>query len=358
MKISREDLRWAALKGVITDSQADSLWQALEGRSAVRPKFDLAHLAFYFGALIVISAMGWFMTLAWEQYGGGGILIISLVYVVCFALTGWTLWSKQGLKVPGGLLFTMAVCMTPLIVYGLERLSGLWPQGDPGVYRDFHIYVKGSWLLMEAATIVAALVTLRFVRFPFLTAPLAFALWYMSMDLTPMLFGKDEFAWHERLWVSCWFGLAMLLVALCIDERSEEDYAFWGYLFGLLAFWGGLSLMESGSEWQKFFYCLINVSLMLSSVLLQRRVFMVFGVMGVFGYLGYLSYDVFKDSLMFPFALTFLGVLIIALGVVYQRRREAIERFVLGLVPASVQTMLPKARVRHSNPTGLEGDRS
>jgi ABC-type molybdate transport system permease subunit len=150
----------------------------------------------------------------------------------------------------------------------------------------------------------------------------------------------------------------MLLVAFCIDERSEEDYAFWGYFFGLLAFWGGLSLMESGSEWGKALYCLINVGLMLLSVLLQRRVFMVFGAMGVFGYLGYLSYDVFKDSLMFPFALSFLGVLIIALGIWYQRRREAIEQVVLGLVPASVQAILPKTRGRHSNSTGLEGGHS
>ena len=349
MKISREDLKWAALKGVITDSQVEALWQALDGRSDVRPRFDLAHLAYYFGALIVMSAMGWFMTLAWEELGGGGISAISALYALCFVLTGRTLW-RQGLRVPGGLLITLAIWMTPLIIYGLERLSGIWPQGDPGTYRDFHIWVKGSWFLMEVGMIIAGVVALRFIRFPFVTFPIAFALWYMSMDLTPLLFGKEEFAWHERLWVSCWFGLAMLLVAYCVDKRTEEDYAFWGYLFGLSAFWGGLSMMESGNEWRRFLYCLINVGLMLLSVLLQRRVFMVFGAIGVFGYLGYLSYDVFKDSLMFPFALSFLGVLIIAVGVAYQRRREIIERFVWGLVPAGVQEMLPKQRVKHTNP--------
>ena len=81
----------------------------------------------------------------------------------------------------------------------------------------------------------------------------------------------------------------MLVVAYWIDQRTSEDYSSWGYLFGLLAFWGGLSLMESGNQWNKFLYCLINVALMLLSVLLQRRVFIVFGALGVFGYLGYLS---------------------------------------------------------------------
>ena len=196
MKIVREDLSWAASSGVITEAQADALWQALEGRSDVRPRFDLAHVAFYFGALIVMSAMGWFMTLAWENYSGGGICAIAAVYALCFLLTGRNLWQKK-LKVPGGLLVTLAVWMTPLVIYGLERLSGIWPRGDPGTFRDFHIWVKGSWFLMEAGTIIVGVVALRFMRFPFLTFPIAFALWYMSMDLTPLLFGKEEFAWNE-----------------------------------------------------------------------------------------------------------------------------------------------------------------
>ncbi|HUK82451.1 MAG TPA: DUF2157 domain-containing protein [Verrucomicrobiae bacterium] len=346
MKIVRNDLGVAVSKGIITESQADALWQALEDQGVVRPRFDVANVAYYFGAFTVISAMGWFMTLAWERFGGGGIFVISGVYALCFTLAGWSLWRQREMKVPGGLLVTLAVWMMPLAIYGLERLSGVWPQGDPGTFRDYHIWVKGSWFLMEVGTIIAALVAMRFVRFPFLTFPIAFSLWYMSMDLTPLLFGKPEFTWNERLWVSVWFGLAMLVVAYCIDQRTHEDYAFWGYLFGLLAFWDGLSLMESGSQWKRFLYCLINVSLMLLSVLLQRRAFIVFGAVGVFGYLGYLSYDVFKDSLMFPFALTFLGILIIALGVTYQRKRVAIERFVLDLIPPVLQGLLPRNRPR------------
>jgi len=344
MKISEEDFNWAASKGLISAEQAATVWKALENRDSAKPQFDMAHVAYYFGALIVISAMGWFMTQAWERFGGGGIFLISTVYALCFILAGRTLWFKENLKVPGGLLFTMAVCMTPLAVYGLERLTGIWPQGDPGIYRDYHIWVKGSWFLMEIGTILAGLITLKFVRFPFLTAPIAFSLWYMSMDLTPLLFGKTDFSWDERLWVSLWFGLAVLLASYFIDRRTKEDYAFWLYLFGMLAFWGGLSSMDSKSELNKFLYCLINVGLMLLSVLLDRRVFIVFGALGVFGYLGHLAQVVFKDSLMFPFALTLLGLAIIYLGIQYQRNREGIERAIHNLVPQSLRKLLPKER--------------
>jgi hypothetical protein len=59
------------------------------------------------------------------------------------------LWRQRGLREPGGLLVTMAVCMAPLAVYGFERMTGLWLQGGPGEYRDFYYWVEGSWFPME-----------------------------------------------------------------------------------------------------------------------------------------------------------------------------------------------------------------
>lgn len=345
MRISKDDLAWAVSQRVLSSEQAESLWKALESRGGTKPRFDLAHVAYYFGTLVVMSAMGWFMTLGWERYGGAGIFIISIVYAFLFVLAGHNLWHKENLKIPGGLLFTLAVWMTPLAIYGLERMTGMWPQGDPGSFRDYHVWVRGSWVLMETGTIAAGLVALRFIRFPFLTFPIAFSLWYMSMDLTPLLFGKNESSWDERLWVSVWFGLIVLLVSYFIDQRTREDYAFWGYLFGLLAFWFGLSLMETGSEFNKFVYCLINLVLILLSPLLERRAFIVFGSLGVFGYLGHLSYTVFKESMMFPLVLTLLGILIIYLGIEYQRNRDSIDRFLLALMPEAVRELRPSKRL-------------
>jgi hypothetical protein len=234
--------------------------------------------------------------------------------------------------------------MTPLAIYGLERAIGVWPQGAPADFQSYHIWVKGSWILMEVGTVISGLIALRFIRFPFLTFPIAFSLWYMSMDLTPLLIGKPEFTWRERLWVSLCFGLVILLVTYLIDRRTADDYAFWGYLFGLMAFWGGLSLMESGSEWKKFLYCLINVGLIILAVFLQRRVFVVFGACGVSGYLGHLSYNVFKDSFLFPMALSLLGLTVIYLGVQYQRHRERLEEAVLDMIPVSIRRLRPIER--------------
>lgn len=344
MKISKDDLEWAASQGLIAKDQIEKLWNALEQRPSTQSKFNLSNTLYYFGSLIVISAMSFFMTLGWEMFGGTGIFLIATAYGIAFAGTGYYLWFKRDLKIPGGLLFTVAVCMTPLAVYGLETLLGIWPQEDPGFYRDYHVRVKGSWFIMELSTIIAGLIALRFVRFPFLTAPIAFTLWYMSMDLTPLIFGKNDFSYDERLWVSLWFGLALLAVSFAIDRKTKDDFSFWGYLFGMLAFWGGLSLMNSDSEVSKFIYCLINIFLMFISVLLQRRIFMIFGATGVFGYIGHLAWRVFEHSMIFPFVLSLIGAAVILLGISYQKHRSAVEKYILDHTPDFLKKRLPQGR--------------
>src|SRR2546430_3923297 len=121
------------------------------------------------------------------------------------------------------------------------------------------------------------------------------------------------------------FGATVLGVTYLLDRRTDQDYAFWLYLLGLVAFSGALTYDGVGS----ITYCLINLGLMLVAVLLQRKTFMVFGAIGVYSYLGHLAFYVFKNSLLFPAALTALGIAIIAAGVWYRSREAAVEAALL-----------------------------
>jgi hypothetical protein len=343
--ISQDELRRVATTSGLSIDQADRLWHALQSSSAdsEKPKFDAANVAYYLGALIVIGAMGWFMNKAWEGLGGLGLFTAAACYAVCFILAGRILWKKPALRVPSGLLFTMAVCMVPLATYGVERWTGFWPASDPGSYTRFHPYINGSWIIMEVATVLGGFVALRFWRFPFITAPIAYALWYMSMDLADLISGSHQLSWQEKANISAVFGAVMLLGAYIADLRGKaEDYAFWAYLFGLMTFWGGLSAMESHSEFGKFIYCIVNVFLIFCSLALRRRVFIVFGALGLFGYLSHLAYRVFQDSLLFPVILSLIGLLIIYIGIQYQRRRQRIEhRFRTTVVP-HIRAFIPE----------------
>jgi hypothetical protein len=72
-----------------------------------------------------------------------------------------------------------------------------------------------------------------------------------------------------------------------------------------------------------------------------RRTFLVFGALGLFGYLGHLAYCVFNDSLLFPFALSLLGIGIIYLGLQYQRRRKQIEQCIRSLIVPHIRSLIP-----------------
>jgi len=344
MRIEQDDLNWAASQGIIDERQAENLWQALSDKTVDRPNFGLVHVLYYFGALLVIGAMGWFMTKAWESLGGAGIFTISVIYAVMFIGLGYRWWGREELKVSSGLLVTMGVCMTPLAVYGLQRWLGVWAFDDPGEYKSFHRWIKGGWFFMELATVVIGLVALRYFKFPFLTVPIAFALWYMSMDLTPIIFDGDPHPWKGRKMVSLWFGLAMIAGSYLIDRRTREDFAFWGYLFGTIAFWCGLSLMDSNNEVSKFLYFLTNVLLMGVSVFLQRKVFVIFGAIGSFGYIGYLASDIFADSMLFPFVLTIMGAMILYCGILLHRHGKKIEQSLVSAMPEWMRELRPSFR--------------
>lgn len=304
------------------------------------PRFDVAHLLWYAGALIVIGAMGLFTSLAFATWGGGALATTAVLYALLFAVIGHALWQRD-LKIPGGLSIAIAVTMAPLFVFGVQEKHGWWSHEDPDNYRDFYHWIKASWLPMETATIIAGIVALLFYRFPFLIAPIAVALWFMSMDLVSWIFGKDWNSWDQRKLVSLWFGLAMLVSAWLVDVRARGDFAFWLHLFGLMAFWGGLTLMESDSELSKTLYCLINIGLLALGIFLQRRAYAVFGALGVTIYLHHLAEDIFQDSLLYPFALSLIGLLILGFGILYHKKQEAIGDALRKHLPASLEALRP-----------------
>ena len=165
------------------------------------------------------------------------------------------------------------------------------------------------------------------------------------MDLTPLLFGRDNFSFEEKKIVSCTFGFCVLVCSYLVDRKFKKtDFAFWTYLYGMLSFWVGLSMMDSNSELSKFVYCLLNLLFIILSLYLRRKVFMIFGVIGVFGYVSHLAWEVFKDSHLFPVALIILGLGIMSLGVKYQKNKTNIELAVAKWFPTFLNKWRPEER--------------
>jgi hypothetical protein len=82
-----------------------------------------------------------------------------------------------------------------------------------------------------------------------------------------------EARWQVAKTISLLFGAAMVALAFWVGLRTRRvpDFAFWLYLFGVLAFWGGLTAMHSDSEWARLGYPGIDVVMILLGAILGWR---------------------------------------------------------------------------------------
>jgi hypothetical protein len=345
--IDDDDLKAAVAANILDRSQVDRLLAFLSTREApVRPaRFDFSHILWYAGALIIIGAMGLFTTLAFDAMGGKALTITALIYAAIATALAQLLWNRPGLRVPAGLLIAVAVSMTPLAIFGVQASYDLWPSdfSEPAAYGDYYDWINASWIYMELGTILVGAIALRFYPFPFIAAIMAIALWFLSMDLTPWIFGGDNWGWEIREDVSMWFGLVLMVVAGALDLKkwAAGDFPFWLHLCGVVAFWGGLTAHDSDSEVAKAAYCLINVGLVFLAVFLMRRVYAIFGAVGIAFYLGHLADEVFADSLLFPIALSAVGLSVIAAGIFYFKRRPQIVAWLATNLPPDLQKLRP-----------------
>lgn len=351
MELKRKHLEAAEQKGLLNAGQLEPLWSFLNEQPEEVARFKGSHILFYFGGLLAIGAMSLFMTLAWSESGGMGIIILSVIYGICSCLIADMLLWKMHQPIPAGLLATLAVVMIPLAIFGIQETLHLWEDDYTSAnYHDFHQYIDSRWLVMEIGTLIGGGLLFWRYKLPFMVMPIAVTLWYMSMDLTPFLthmLMKVQVEFYDDYWslrykVSAVIGLLMLVFAFAIDLKTRHirDYAWWLYLFGLMAFWGGLSLQHSDSEWAKFGYCILNLGLITFGGLIGRRVFAVFGGFGVAGYLGYLSWNLFKDSLMFPLVVTLIGLVLIAVGIIWQKTEAKVQQKIEPYLPDSIRRLL------------------
>jgi hypothetical protein len=352
LRISKPDLDAAAARGTISRQQADALWDAWTARQVapdVKPRFSITHVLYYLGGMIAIGAMSLFMNLGWERFGPWALFTIAVAYAIGCILVSRSL-AAQNLMLPAGILATLAIVLVPLATWAIQSALGWWPPGGAGEhYRAYHTHIDWRWITLEFVTLIAAVIGLWRLRHPFMVMPLAVTLWYMSMDLARMIVFADRPGWSEWQYYrdfSLVFGLGMLAIAIWVDFRARKsfaegrDFAFWLYIFGTLTFWSGLTMQDSASEVGKFVYLLINVGLVALGAILGRRVFAVFGGFGIAFYLGHLSYRVFKDSMLFPFALTFIGLAIVAAGIWWQKNETRLSAALRSRLPAGWRELL------------------
>lgn len=349
MSITRDELGELVREGVIDAGTARriadhvGLDRSDAGAGESPAEGTGTRLAYFLGAGLVMAATGWFLNEAWFRYGGWALGGGALGYGIAFWGASESLRQQPGFRLPADLLLTLAVWTVPLVVFGAQDALGLWPAGEyPGPFSSYERVVESNWLTMEAGLVLASAAALRYRPTPYLQIPLVVGLWFVCMDLVAIAVGWPPGLVPEEAVraATLVFGGSVLGAAFLLDRRTERDHAFWLYLLGTLAVWMALTSRGVG----RLLYPAANLGLLVAGVLLRRRTLLVFGALGVFVHLSHLASEVFADSLLFPVAVTAVGIAVMGAGLLYRENRERVEGTLRARVPAALRRALPPNR--------------
>ena len=344
MKITHAALEQAVDKKIINAKQAEALLDLLKKQPEQESNFNLTNILYYFGGFLAVGAMLMFMHLGWKAIGSWGVFSLSLLYAA-IAMCLAEKFHQQSLVIPAGICAIFVVLLTPLAIYSFQFGMGWWSADT--IDKDYHLFLLGkwlykwNWLYVEGGTLIVATLSAYRYRYAFMILPIAITLWFTTIDIATLAAGglpNFTFSALESLYV----GVIVVFLAFWVDLRSKltTDYAFWLYLFGVIAFWGGITAQNSNTEWLKFMYLCVNLLMMGVGVILMRKVFDIFGAIGSSIYLGHLTSQVFQNSVIYPLALTIIGFLIIYLGTLWQKNAEFITKTAQSILPKHIQGLL------------------
>ena len=343
LTVSEGDIDAAASQGLIPVGSTQPLWSFLQERTTQRQSdpasgespFTFSSLSWYSGGVVLLLAMFWLDAQFWETWNGGAMALITALYTGAFAVAGAKLWKTDQLRIPGGVSITLAASITPLLVLAVERMLGLW-----SIDLDWRASYGLEMSLMGTLA-VSSIIALRSYKFPLLTLPLTLGLMGLAYEANRLLGTTGTHIIEEHFMLAV--GLLVITGAFIAGRSAKESFTFWPYTLGALTFWLAFTSIFgwAGSEGSMLFYAVCNVAMMLASVLLSRRIFVVLGAIGAVGYLSHLAWTVFAGSMLFPVVLSLFGVGVIWGGVVYHRNQAAIDAAILGLVPSGLQKYLP-----------------
>jgi len=325
-------------RGIITAAQRDAL-RALDDAVLAPPTVEARRgmnavtVAYWAGAIAVLLAFGWFLVKRWATLGATGVLIVALIYAALFAFVARVLF-KNGFRHAASIATVLVVGMTPLVAWSLLTLTGQWDlypsSQNPSFYGPFEpVWYQLRWLPIELATILAALIALRYVRFGVLALPIAAALVAFGAHSVGLFFDPEVAnALGGRLPLLLAFVLLTIGYTLDVRTTDGEDYAIWFYLAGLGTLAAAIGEFWSDSPAITAHVMLAgSVILALAAVRLGRRILLLAAFIGFVTYLGYLAFDVFKTALEFPVALATVGMVVILAAVGLQRRYPELVRY-------------------------------
>ena len=197
----------------------------------VKPRWSSASYLLYVGGFTVLLAAVYSLGYLSSSYGDFAYVAWSALVLVVLKLIALS-FRRAGRWLAAG-LFGFATVIAYAAFIGAVFVWFGWLPHSLSPFAGFHV----GLLLLELLTIVAALLSLAFYRFPLISAIVAFVGWYFVTDLI-----SNGGNWTAT--VTLLVGLFYLAVAAGVDRGARRPFGFWlhvvsGLLIGgsLVYFW-------------------------------------------------------------------------------------------------------------------------
>lgn len=266
--------------------------------------------------------------------------VITIFYAGIFMWMGHRLLLSEKYTY-SGLSFTLAISMVPYFVYGILRYIGLETNGEWSYYiaRAGHfnvIYLTP--LTLSATTLIATLITMYLTRSSLLMIPLFISAWFLCTRSYLLLSHSST---------NIIFGLCMILLAYFIDRKKKKNFAFWGYLGGILVIQLGLAEFANlnrlifGSARSLYALdlaiCLsTNLFFVLLGITFNNKVISILSMLATLIFASILIDNLLGGIISAPLLLSFMGITIILCTIWYVKNQEKINRVTQRLMPKAL----------------------
>ncbi len=191
-------------------------------------------------------------------------------------------------------------------------------------YPEFAFWTcRGNEVLVELATVAAALVALRSTRFSLLVLPVALVLLRAVFHAADVL-GRAGWGAASAGWV--WVAASGVMVLLAYEtsrrQRGDADFALWLHLTAAMAAATASVMLTNQVEWYRHLLVPAAFVAFAFSLRMRRAPWTLLGLGWFVAYLGWLAGEVFRDTPFFPIVLAALGIGVIVLTVWIQRNSE------------------------------------
>lgn len=290
----------------------------------VHPRWSAWSFLVYAGGFVALGATtGWLQYIASRSNGAASAGWALLVFAVLAAVAANLRRSDH--PVAAGVFAFVAVVAFVAFVGSVWDWFG-WNTSATSL-SGFHV----SRLLLELIWFAAAMVALRRFRFPLIAVQAVLAGWILVTDLL-----SNGGGWSAV--VTLFVGLTYLAVALAVDAGPSRPYGFWLHLGSGLAIGGSLLWFWHGGDVEWTLIVIASVLYVFFSQLVSRSSWAVLGAAGLLLAATHFTLSWTQVQFFFfnggggsprawvpPLVLTFLGFLLVALGLIVSRRDAQVD---------------------------------